>query len=46
LISSCDFAISIRVMQEFADAALRKKRLGVTVDEVRPATTRALQARW
>jgi predicted nucleic acid-binding protein len=35
LIASCDFAISIQVMQEFADAALRKKRLGVTVDEVR-----------
>jgi len=35
LIASCDFAISIQVMQEFADAALRKKRLGVTPEEVR-----------
>lgn len=35
LIASCDFAISIQVMQEFADAALRKKRLEVTSDEVR-----------
>jgi predicted nucleic acid-binding protein len=35
LIAACDFAISIQVMQEFADAALRKKRLGVTVEEVR-----------
>ena len=35
LIASCDFAISIQVMQEFADAALRKKRLGVTLAEVR-----------
>lgn len=35
LIADCDFAISIQVMQEFADAALRKKRLGVTVEEVR-----------
>ena len=35
LIASCDFAISVQVMQEFADAALRKKRLGVTASEVR-----------
>jgi len=35
LIASCDFAVSIQVMQEFADAALRKKRLGVTPEEVR-----------
>ena len=35
LITACDFAISIQVMQEFADAALRKKRLGVTPEEVR-----------
>ena len=35
LIASCDFAISIQVMQEFADAALRKKRLDVTPEEVR-----------
>jgi len=35
LIGSCDFAISIQVMQEFADAALRKKRLNVTPEEVR-----------
>ena len=35
LIASCDFAISSQVMQEFADAALRKKRLGVTPEEVR-----------
>lgn len=35
LIAACDFAISVQVMQEFADAALRKKRLGVTPDEVR-----------
>jgi len=35
LIASCDFAISIQVMLEFADAALRKKRLGVTPAEVR-----------
>ncbi|MCF7674485.1 MAG: PIN domain-containing protein [Akkermansiaceae bacterium] len=35
LIGSCDFAISVQVMQEFADAALRKKRLGVTPQEVR-----------
>lgn len=35
LIASCDFAISIQVMQEFADAALRKQRLGVTLEEVR-----------
>ena len=35
LIAACDFAISIQVMQEFADAALRKKRLGVTPQEVR-----------
>jgi len=35
LITDCDFAISVQVMQEFADAALRKKRLGVTPEEVR-----------
>jgi predicted nucleic acid-binding protein len=35
LIGACDFAISVQVMQEFADAALRKKRLGVTPSEVR-----------
>jgi len=35
LIASCDFAISIQVMQELADAALRKKRLDVTPQEVR-----------
>lgn len=35
LIATCDFAISIQVMNEFVDAALRKKRLGVTPDEVR-----------
>lgn len=35
LIATCDFAISIQVMNEFADAALRKKRLGVTPDEVK-----------
>lgn len=35
LIASCDFAISIQVMQEFADAALRKSHLGVTAEEVR-----------
>lgn len=35
LIASCDFAISIQVMQEFADGALRKKRLDVTPEEVR-----------
>lgn len=35
LIANCDFAIYVQVMQEFADAALRKKRLGVTLDEVR-----------
>ena len=35
LIAACDFAISLQVMHEFADAALRKKRLGVTPDEVR-----------
>lgn len=34
LISACDFAISVQMMQEFADAALRKKRLGVTPAEV------------
>jgi predicted nucleic acid-binding protein len=34
LIRNLDFAISVQVMQEFADAALRKKRLGVTPDEV------------
>jgi predicted nucleic acid-binding protein len=35
LIRDHDFAISVQVMQEFADAALRKKRLGVTAAEVR-----------
>ncbi len=35
LIAACDFAISVQVMQEFADAALRKKRLGITPEEVR-----------
>jgi predicted nucleic acid-binding protein len=35
LIHDHDFAISVQVMQEFADAALRKKRLGVTAAEVR-----------
>ncbi len=35
LLSSTDFAISVQVMQEFADTALRKKRLGVTPEEVR-----------
>lgn len=35
LITACDFAISVQVMQEFADASLRTKRLGVTPDEVR-----------
>lgn len=35
LIRDHDFAISVQVMQEFADAALRKKRLGVTAAEIR-----------
>jgi predicted nucleic acid-binding protein len=35
LIRDHDFAISVQVMQEFADAALRKKRLGVTASEIR-----------
>ena len=35
LIAACDFAISIQMMQEFADVALRKKRLDVTPEEVR-----------
>lgn len=39
LISELDFAISVQVMQEFADVALRKKRLGVTPEEVRAMLT-------
>ena len=39
LIGGCDFAISVQVLQEFADAALRKKRLGVTPAEVRSMLT-------
>ncbi|MEI6818605.1 MAG: PIN domain-containing protein [Verrucomicrobiota bacterium] len=35
LIAALDFAISAQVLQEFADATLRKKRLGVSESEVR-----------
>ena len=35
LIAGLDFAISAQVLQEFADATLRKKRLGVSEPEVR-----------
>lgn len=34
LIASTDFGISVQVMQEFIDAALRKKRLGIDAAEV------------
>lgn len=34
LLATTDFALSTQVMQEFIDAALRKKRLGITPDEV------------
>lgn len=39
LLAGTDFAISTQVMQEFIDAALRKKRLGVTPEEVEEMIT-------
>ncbi len=35
LIAETDFGLSVQVMQEFMDVALRKKQLGLTAEEIR-----------